>query len=157
MQAYCICLCKQIAFMLGFLKQHDYKSELKGFNLKATPARITVMRFLESTNRPVDVNAILTYLEQKNVSVDPATIFRMMNNFLQKGIVKEIRIEKGKSSYELANKKDHHHLVCERCGRIEPVLDNTIPQMEKEIGKKHGFLVKRHQLEFFGICKNCQS
>ncbi len=143
--------------MLGFLKQHDCKDELKEYNLKVTPARLAVMKFLESSKQPVDVNTILAYLRKNDVNVDPATIFRMMNNFLQKGIIKEIRIEKGKSNYELASKEDHHHLVCEKCGGVESVLDNTIPRMEKEIKEKQGFLVKRHELEFFGICKNCQS
>jgi Fur family ferric uptake transcriptional regulator len=99
---------------------------------------------------------ILVYLKQKDVDTDPATIFRMMNDFLQKGITKEVQLGKGKSSYELANKGDHHHLVCETCGKIEAVLDNVVPEMEKELQKRHGFLIKRHSLEFFGLCKNCQ-
>jgi len=143
--------------MLGFLKQHDCKDELKEYSLKVTPARLAVMKFLESSNQPVDVSTILAYLRKKDVDVDPATIFRMMNDFLQKGVIKEIRIEKRKSSYELTSKEDHHHLVCEKCGGVESVLDNTIPGMEKGIKEKQGFLVKRHELEFFGICKNCQS
>jgi Fur family ferric uptake transcriptional regulator len=142
--------------MVAFFKQHNCKEELQKVSLKATPARIAVMKFFELTDRPVDVNAILAYLKQKNIDADPATIFRMMNDFLQKGITKEVQFEKGKSRYELSSKGDHHHLICERCGKIEPVEDNFVPQIEKEIQKKHQFLIKRHSLEFFGLCANCQ-
>ena len=139
-----------------FFKRHNCKDELQEVSLKATPARITVMRFLEVIDRPVDVNAILAYLKQKNIDTDPATIFRMMNDFLQKGITKKVQLEKRKASYELTSKGDHHHLICENCGKIEPVEDNFIPQVEEDIQKKHQFLVKRHSLEFFGLCSDCQ-
>jgi Fe2+ or Zn2+ uptake regulation protein len=142
--------------MITFLKQHNCKDELQGVSLKATPARIAVMKFLESVDQPVDVGRILSYLKQKNIDADPATIFRMMNDFLQKGITKEVQLEKGKARYELASKGDHHHLVCQSCGKIEAVEDNFIPEMEKELEKKHKFLIKRHSLEFFGFCSNCQ-
>jgi Fur family ferric uptake transcriptional regulator len=142
--------------MVAFFKQHNCKDELQEVSLKATPARIAVMKFLESTDRPVDVSAILTFLKQKNIDADPATIFRMMNDFLQKGITKKVQLEKGKASYELTSKGDHHHLICENCGKIEPVEDNFVPQMEEEIQKKHQFLIKRHSLEFFGLCSDCQ-
>jgi Fur family ferric uptake transcriptional regulator len=142
--------------MFNFKNNHDCKDELQGVSLKATPARIAVMKFLESADQPVDVNSILDYLRQKDVDTNPATVFRMMNDFLQKGITKEVQLEKGKASFELASKGDHHHLICESCGKIEAVEDNFVPKMEKELQKKHKFLIKRHSLEFFGLCASCQ-
>ena len=142
--------------MFNFKNNHNCKDELQEVSLKATPARIAVMKYFESTDKPVDVNMILAHLKQEDVDADPATIFRMMNDFLQKGITKEVQFEEDKARYELANKGDHHHLVCENCGKIEAVSDTVVPEMEKDLQKKHGFLVKRHSLEFFGLCSNCQ-
>ena len=113
--------------MITFLKQYNCRDELKKVSLKATPTRIAVMLFLEKSDQPVDVKMILDYLKQKEISVDPATVFRMMNDFLQKEIIKEIQFEKGKNRYELVSKGDHHHLVCENCGKIEAVADNFVP------------------------------
>lgn len=143
-------------YMFSFKNNHSCKEELQEASLKATPARIAVMKFLESTEEPVDVNMIRAYLKQKDVDTDPATVFRMMNDFSQKGITKEVQIEKGKVHYELASKGDHHHLICENCSKIEAVEDNFVPKMEKELQKKHKFLIKRHSLEFFGLCEDCQ-
>lgn len=142
--------------MFSFKNTHNCKDELQKVLLKATPTRIAVMKFLESADGPVDVSMIRDYLAQKDVDTNPATIFRMMNDFLQKGITKEIQLEEGKARYELVSKGDHHHLVCENCGKIVAVKDNFIPKMEKELGAKHKFLIKRHALEFFGLCSNCQ-
>jgi len=46
--------------------------------------------------------------------------------------------------------------MCENCGKIEDIPDTTLPSFEKEIAKRHKFLVKRHSLEFFGLCDECQ-
>ena len=142
--------------MITFLKQHDCKEELQEVSLKATPARIAVMKFLESVDQPVDVNSILAYLRRKDIDIDPATIFRMMHDFLEKGVVKQIQFKEGKARYELSNKRHHHHLICTNCGKIEEVEGDFLQAMEEQIYKDKKFRVKDHSLEFFGLCENCQ-
>lgn len=142
--------------MFNLKNKHNCKDELQEASLKATPARIAVLKFLEIEDQPLDTQSIINYLKQEKISADPATIFRMMNDFVEKGITKEVQLVKGKVHYELTNKGDHHHLICEKCGKIEAVEDNFVPEMEKELAKKHNFLIKRHSLEFFGLCANCQ-
>jgi Fur family transcriptional regulator, ferric uptake regulator len=138
------------------MKQHDCKEELKRVELKATPARIAVLNLLEKTEQPIDVNTIINFVNDEGIKTDPATVFRIMNMFAAKGIVLPIQFQEGKTRYELAGKEHHHHLVCENCGKIEDVLSQTIPALEKEIQSEHKFLVKRHSLEFFGLCEDCQ-
>ena len=147
----------RIENMFNFTKTHDCREELKSFAVKATSARLTVMKFLETSSQPVDVNSILDYLTKANINIDPATIFRMMNVFVNKGILKKIDFGEGKTRYELANKGDHHHLICTSCGRVENIEDSYMSGFEEEINKKKKFLVKSHSLEFFGICLSCQS
>ena len=137
-------------------KMHDCKDELRDVDLRATPARLAVMNFLEKTSQPVDVNSVIDYLNANGIKTDPATIFRMMNTLTQKGITTPISFQEGKTRYELSNKEDHHHLICDNCGRVEDVSDTIIPTIEKQIHNKSGFKVVRHSLEFFGLCKLCQ-
>lgn len=139
-----------------FNKAHDCKEELRGVDLRATPARLGVIKFLEEATRPVDINSVTDYLKANNIKTDPATVFRTMNMFTQKGITIPIEFQEGKTRYELAGKKHHHHLVCESCGKIEDISISIIPTLEKEIRKKQNFLIKRHSLEFFGLCQDCQ-
>jgi Fur family transcriptional regulator, ferric uptake regulator len=138
------------------MKQHDCKNELKEANLRATPARVAILNLLEKTKQPIDANTIINFVNNEGIKTDPATVFRIMNMFMAKSIVLPIQLQEGKTRYELAGKTHHHHLVCEKCGIIEDVLSQAIPALEKEIRKKQKFLIKRHSLEFFGLCANCQ-
>ncbi len=136
---------------------HDCKTELNQAELRATPARIAVMKLLENTTTPVDVTMIKEYLDEKNIETDPATVFRIVNMFQQKGLVKQIFFNEGKFRYELAGKPEHHHLVCDSCGQVETFADCAIPALEKDIKKRKGFKVTSHSLEFYGLCDNCQT
>lgn len=136
--------------------QHDYKKELNKASLKATSVRLAVLEFLENTDKPIDVATIISYLNQKNIKADPATVFRIMGIFNTRGLVRQIQLNEGKSRYEVSSKPDHHHLICQLCGNIEDISDCSIVKLEKEIIKKKQFFVKSHSLEFFGVCGQCQ-
>lgn len=142
--------------MIDLIK-HDCKEELRGLDLKATPIRLGILRLLETADNPVDVATIIAYLREHNIDVDPATVFRSINQFHEKGLVKEIHLNESKLRYELASQPEHHHLVCEKCGRIESIADCDIQKLEEEINKKKKFMVKKHSLEFFGLCEKCNN
>ena len=134
----------------------NYASELHDVGLRATPARLAIMKLLASTEKPVDVETILIYLKKQNVPTDPATAFRIMNVLTEKGLTKQVSFHEGKLRYELANRADHHHLICVQCGKIEDISDCNISALEKDIKQKKKFLVQYHSLEFFGLCTSCQ-
>ncbi len=142
--------------MINSRIQHDCKEELNEVELRATPARIALMQLLEKSDKPLDIQSMIEFLEQKDLKTDPATVFRIINMFTEKGLVKPIQLNEGKFRYELTAKEDHHHLVCEKCGDIEDISDCNINALEKEIEKMKQFKVTSHSLEFFGICKSCQ-
>ncbi len=135
---------------------HDCKTELNEVDLRATPARIALMSFFEKAEKPLDVKEMTEYLEKKDIKTDPATVFRIVNMFSEKGLIKPIQLNEGKFRYELKAKADHHHLVCKKCGNIEDISDCNIKALEKEIKKRKNFKVTSHSLEFFGICIDCQ-
>lgn len=123
--------------------------------VKKTPARTAAMEFLSLVDSPVDIEQIINYLRSKSLNTNKVTVYRIIEHFYKEGIVNRLDLQEGKFRYELA-KSDHHHLICDNCGKIDAVSDTVIPEMEKEIQKKQNFLVKRHSLEFFGLCDNCQ-
>ncbi len=136
--------------------RHDCKIELRDADLKATPARLAILRLLEKTEKPIDVASITNFLKKNEIKADQATVFRIINMFTDKGLTKQIQLQEGKFRYELSNKEDHHHLVCTSCGDIQDISDCNISALEKEIAKKKTFQVTSHSLEFFGICAGCQ-
>jgi len=138
------------------LRNHDCKEELRDVELKVTPARLGILAALESTERPLDIVTIIAYLKQNNIKADKVTVFRIMNALTEKGLVIPIQFNEGKLRYEYGDLPDHHHFVCTKCGDIQDVTGCNIEIIEKDITKKQGVLVKRHSLEFFGLCANCQ-
>lgn len=135
---------------------HDCKTELRDADLKVTRVRLAVLKLFESADKPVDVAEVINYLRQNKIKADPATAFRIIKNFTDRGLTRQISFHEGKFRYELADQTEHHHFVCENCGAIEDISDCKIETLEKNIFKKKGLIIKRHSLEFFGICKNCQ-
>ncbi len=132
----------------------DYVLSTAG--LKQTRARHALIRIFTVENRPLDVPEILSLLKKEKISVDQATVYRILDVFLQKEIIDRFEFQEGKFRYELAG-TEHHHLICESCGRIDDVSDCGIPSLEEEILRKKGFITKHHTLEFFGLCQLCQS
>lgn len=136
--------------------RHDCRTELRQADLKATPARLAVLSLLEKVNKPVDVGTIIDYLKTNDIKADPVTAFRIINLFTQRGLTRQVHLNEGKFRYELTSRSDHHHLICESCGIIKDVRC-SVDEIDQEIKEKKQFIVKSHSLEFFGICKQCQS
>lgn len=129
---------------------------MSSVTIKKTPARSAITEFLSSSSLPVDVEQVIKFLRSKNLNTNKVTVYRIIEFMLKNGIVNRLEFGEGKYRYEM-QKDHHHHLVCTNCGAIKDVPGDFLGKFEKEIRNKEGFLVKSHSLEFFGICKNCQS
>ena len=130
-------------------------SILKNVKLRVTPSRLAVLSFLNKANKPIDISEIIDWLNKFRIPTNKATVFRIMNTFTKKGITIQVQFQEGKKRYELKSRGDHHHLICENCGRVQDVFDCVIPALEKKIAKSNNFIIKKHSLEFFGLCRNC--
>jgi len=132
----------------------DFTKLLAKHDLKITQARVSLLELMAKEDKPLDAQ-YLTDILQKASQVDKVTIFRILNVLTEHGILRRLEFGEGKARYEL-NTEDHHHLICQNCGKIEDISDCNIGALEKEIKQKKHFLVKLHTLEFFGLCSNCQ-
>lgn len=138
------------------IKQHSCHKELHSKGLKATPARIGVLTALENTNKPLDVVSVSEHLKRHRVKANKVTIFRIMNTLSKNGLIVPVQLNEGKMRYEHVSKANHHHFLCDNCGSIEDIADCTIEILENELHLKKGLMIKRHSLEFFGLCSDCQ-
>jgi len=135
---------------------HNFRQLLHQSDLKVTPARLAVLSYLEQVRSPLYADSIYDHLkEEHDNGVDRATIYRILETFSQKRLIKRLEFGEGKYRYELME-DDHHHLICESCGKIEDISDCEIESWEQAIAKKKQFIIKRHSLEFYGLCHVCQ-
>lgn len=120
--------------------------------LKNTPSRLAILSVLKEKNRPLDVLQIFESIKDKT---DLATVYRTLETFFNSGLINKLEFGEGKYRYEIKG-KDHHHLICRNCMKIEDVEDRFMNDWENDIKKEKGFLVSNHSLEFFGVCFQCQ-
>lgn len=91
-------------------------------------------------------------ISKKLPKIDTATIYRNIDFFIKEGILREIHIKKGVSSYELVNENNHQHFICDKCEKVIPIninLNNFSKLFPKDIE------VKNLEFNITGNCKNC--
>lgn len=143
------------ASKLHILGEMNLVSLITTAGLKKTKSRQQVLELLLKEGRPMDALEIYTLLVREDTTIDQVTVYRVLDIFFQKGLVHRLEFQEGKFRYELAG-EEHHHLICQNCGKIEDISDCGLEAFEKEIRQKKGFIVKKHSLEFFGLCSVCQ-
>lgn len=129
---------------------------LKEKRYKITGPRLAVFEVLQKAKEPLTIQEILG--QTKKNEVNQATVYRIVSAMEKIGLIKRIEWQHGHAHYELAGQKDHHHLICLQCNRTEDVEHQDAGKMEEKVlrNSKHFALIKKHSLEFFGICKSCR-
>ena len=121
--------------------------------IRYTKPRKLIFEALEHLSKPVSANEINDYLKNK---IDLTSVYRTLSLLIKSEMVNVILFGEGKKRYELKNKNEHHHhLVCEKCGDVEDV-EMKESLLLKSVEERSKFVIKKHNLEFFGLCPDCQ-
>jgi Fur family ferric uptake transcriptional regulator len=133
--------------------------ELKNSGLKATLPRIKVLEMFQKTSqRHMSAEDVFKMLLAEGSDVGLATVYRVLMQFEQAGILSRTHFETGKAVFELNEGKHHDHLVCIDCGRVEEFFDAEIEKRQRSIAQTRGFELQDHALALYATCtkKNCQ-
>ena len=131
--------------------------ELKDAGLKITLPRVKILQTLESSEvHHVSAEDVYKLLLQNGEEVGLATVYRVLTQFEQAGLVVRHNFEGGHSVFELSSDKHHDHIVCVRCGRVEEFADDEIEQLQKKVADKLGFELTDHNLNMYGLCPECR-
>ena len=130
--------------------------DLKSAGLKVTLPRLKILEVLEkSPNHHLSAEDIYRVLIEQNEEVGVATIYRVLSQFEESGIVQKLNFENNQAVYELCGVDHHDHLVCLKCNKIIEFQDDVIEKHQVQIAKKHGFELTDHSLYLYGLCKDC--
>jgi len=131
--------------------------DLKSAGLKVTLPRLKILEVLEkSPNHHLSVEDIYRALIEQHEEVGVATIYRVLTQFEESGIVNKLNFENNLSVYELSNVEHHDHLVCVKCNNIVEFQDDVIEDHQEQIAKKYGYQLTDHSLYLYGLCSDCQ-
>ena len=132
--------------------------ELKSSGLKATLPRIKVLEvFQRSAQRHMTAEDVYKALLADDADVGLATVYRVLMQFEQAGLLSRSHFESGKSVFELNEGQHHDHLVCLGCGRVEEFYDAEIERRQRAVATERGFELQDHALALYAECvkSNC--
>ncbi len=130
-----------------------HADELKSSGLKATLPRIKILEvFQRSEQRHMTAEDVFKSLLMDGADIGLATVYRVLMQFEQAGLLSRSHFESGKSVFELNEGQHHDHLVCLSCGRVEEFYDAEIEQRQRAVAQAHGFKLQDHALSLYAEC-----
>jgi Fur family ferric uptake transcriptional regulator len=128
-------------------------ADLKNIGLKATVPRLKILEiFQTSEQRHLSAEDVYRILLNEHMDIGLATVYRVLTQFEQAGLLSRNNFESGKAIFELNEGKHHDHLVCLDCGRVEEFFDGEIEQRQQSIARERGFALQEHALSLYGNC-----
>jgi Fur family transcriptional regulator, ferric uptake regulator len=131
---------------------------LKESGLKATLPRRKILELFESSKvRHLSAEDVYKALMGEGLDVGLATVYRVLTQFEQAGLLTRQNFEHGKAVFELNQGGHHDHLVCLQCGRVEEFYDPDIERRQTEVARQRGFALHGHSLALYADCtkKDC--
>jgi Fur family ferric uptake transcriptional regulator len=126
---------------------------LKTAGLKATIPRLRIISLFEASQvRHLSAEDVYRMLLADGVDVGLATVYRVLTQFEQAGLLVRHHFESGKAVYELNEGGHHDHLVCLQCGRVEEFYDSDIEKRQTRIARDRGFEIREHALYLYAEC-----
>jgi Fur family transcriptional regulator, ferric uptake regulator len=127
--------------------------ELKNTGLKATLPRLKIMQIFQSgAQRHMTAEDVYRVLLSEHTDIGLATVYRVLTQFEQAGLLTRSNFESGKAVFELNEGTHHDHLVCLDCGRVEEFHDPEIEKRQTAVAKSKGFDLEEHALSLYARC-----
>ena len=127
--------------------------ELKSTGLKATLPRLKILEvFHNAKQRHMTAEDVYRVLLEERSDIGLATVYRVLMQFEQAGLLSRSNFESGKAIYELNEGQHHDHLVCLDCGRVEEFFDPEIEKRQRAVAATHGFELQDHALSLYAVC-----
>jgi Fur family ferric uptake transcriptional regulator len=127
--------------------------ELKNTGLKATLPRLKILDvFQKGSQRHMTAEDVYRVLLEERSDIGLATVYRVLTQFEQAGILSRSHFESGKAVYELNEGTHHDHMVCLDCGRVEEFYDAEIEKRQHAVAKAKGFAIADHALSLYAHC-----
>lgn len=128
-------------------------TSLKTKGLKATLPRLRILELFEKSNvRHLAAEDVYRMLLKEGTDTGLATVYRVLTQFEQAGLLVRHHFESDKAVFELNQGGHHDHLVCMQCGRVEEFFDEAIEKRQMAIAKEHGFEIREHSLHLYVDC-----
>ena len=130
--------------------------DLKSIGLKATFPRLKILELFEKSEvRHMTAEDVYRLLVNDGMDIGLATVYRVLTQFEQAGLLERHHFESGKAVFELNAGHHHDHLVCVNCGSIVEFSDAAVERAQNAVYRRYGFKPVAHRMELKGLCPHC--
>lgn len=130
--------------------------DLKSAGLKATFPRLKILDiFRRADERHQSAEDVYRTLIAEEVDIGLATVYRVLTQFEQAGILVRSQFDGGKAVFELNDGDHHDHLICTHCNKVVEFSDEKIEGRQYKIAEDHGFVLESHTMMLYGMCPDC--
>jgi len=128
-------------------------NDLKNVGLKATVPRLKIINLFEMSKvRHLTAEDVYRKLLAEGLDIGLATVYRVLTQFEQAGLLVRHHFESGKAVFELNEGHHHDHIVCLQCGRVEEFYDAEIEERQTKVARERGFQISEHALYLYAEC-----
>lgn len=130
--------------------------DLKNAGLKATFPRLKILDiFRRADERHQSAEDVYRTLIAEDVDIGLATVYRVLTQFEQAGILVRSQFDGGKAVFELNDGDHHDHLICTHCNKVVEFSDDHIETRQYKVAEDHGFILESHTMMLYGMCPEC--
>lgn len=137
--------------------------DLKTMGLKVTVPRLKILDLFqklseseEGGKRHLSAEEVYKLLLNENSDIGLATVYRVLTQFENAGILMRHHFDEGRATYELQEGRHHDHVVCVRCGKVEEFVDPEIERAQRQVAARKGYELTDHSLVLYGVCSDCR-
>jgi Fur family ferric uptake transcriptional regulator len=138
---------------------NEYENIIKEKGFKLTNQRKMILEVLyKNSSKHMTVEEIYNTVKKKCPEIGLATVYRTIQLLSELKLIGKLNLDDGFTRYEigeLTKRHYHHHLICEKCGKVIEVKDDLLESTEQLVYRNHGFKVTNHIVKFYGICDDC--
>jgi Fur family ferric uptake transcriptional regulator len=122
---------------------------------RVTRQRLLVADALDAVARQATAQELFERLRRTEPSIGRATVFRTLEALVAAGVARRLELDGHVYAYVACRPEHHHHLACDRCGRVEEIDEAFIRPVAERVSAELGFRIDDARLDFYGRCARC--
>lgn len=145
--------------------RHKWRPRFQEYDSRWTLSKKAILDILSKESKHMSAKEIYAHLLAEYPGIGLSTIYRTLAILSRMRLINKLNVGDGQNRYEYRSdkKKDHHHhFICKKCGKIVDYSDfideelELVRKAEKNLARKYNFIVYDHNIEFYGLCEDCQ-
>jgi Fur family ferric uptake transcriptional regulator len=135
--------------------EDKFREMLRAAGCRVTVQRMLLLKLLHDCEGHVSADDLYQMARARDPRLNLSTVYRTLTKLKEAGLICELNLDGEHRHYELANKSNHHHLICQNCGKVIEIKCFLVDEILSHIQTEHDFRTTMTQMEFTGYCVDC--